>query len=74
MTELLHVRVGLAPLSSRAGIETTKVIGLSVVGESVRLKPKALTVLNEAQRRKLDRIRVLAITTADGPSRVLKFW
>jgi len=74
MSELLHVRVGLAPLFSRAGIETTKVIGLSVIGESVRLKPgKLISVLSDEQRRKLESVRVLAVVTADGPSRVLQF-
>jgi hypothetical protein len=75
MAELLRVRVGLAPLSSRAGIETTKVIGLTVVGDCVRLKPtKLITVLDADKRKALERVRVLAVTTADGPSRVLKFW
>ncbi|CAB9511549.1 Putative vacuolar protein sorting-associated protein [Seminavis robusta] len=74
MSELLHIRVGLAPLSSRAGIESTKVIGLSIVGESIRLKPfKLVKVLSLEQRKSLENVRVLGITTADGPTRVLKF-
>ena len=75
MSELLRVRVALAPLSTRAGIETLKVLGLSVIGESVRLKPSKLTsILGTEQVKGLERVRVLAIITADGPSRVLKFW
>ena len=74
MDELLRIRIGLAPLSSHAGIETTKVIGLANVGETVRLKPgKLITILNAKQRKSLENVRVLAVTTADGPSRVLKF-
>jgi SHR-binding domain of vacuolar-sorting associated protein 13 len=75
MAELLHVRVGLSPLSSFAGIETTKVISLSRIGDSIRMKPTRLvTVLSPEQRRMLERVRVLVVVTADGPSRVLKFW
>lgn len=75
MTELLRVRIGLAPLSSRAGIETTKVMGLSVIGESTRLKPsKLVTILSPDRRKTLEMVRILAVTTIDGPSRVLKFW
>lgn len=74
MSELLRVRIALAPLPTRAGIESLKVLGLSAIGESVRLKPsKLFSVLGEAQAKQLDRVRILAITTADGPSRVLQF-
>ena len=73
MSELLYVRLALAPLSTRAGIETVKVVGLSVIGDSVRLKPSKLTVvLGTADAKALERVRVLAVISADGPSHVLK--
>ena len=75
MSELLHVRVALAPLSTTAGIETVKCLGLSDIGEQVRLKPSKLaSMVGTAQAAALERVRVLAIIAADGPSRVLKFW
>lgn len=75
MPELLRVRVALAPLHSRSGIESVKVIGLTNVGESVRLNPsKLVTTLPTTVRTSLQRVRVLGVVTNDGPTRVLKFW
>ena len=75
LSELLRVRVALAPLGSRPGIESVKVIGLTTVGDSIRLNPsKLLTVLAPEIRTRLQRVRVLCIVTTDGPTRVLKFW
>lgn len=75
MSELLLVRVALAPLSTIAGIETVKCLGLSDIGQHVRLKPSKLaSMVGTAKAKALERVRVLAIITADGPSRVLKFW
>jgi hypothetical protein len=75
MNELLRVRVALAPLASRAGIETVKVIGLTTVGESIRLNPsKLIGALSSEMRTSMQRVRILGIVTTDGPTRVLKFW
>ncbi len=72
--ELLTIRVALAPLSMRDGIETMKVIGLSFVGCSVRLKPSNLrTFLGEDLLSKMMNVRVQGVVCADGPTRVLKF-
>ena len=74
LQELLRLRVGLAPLSSRDGIETTKVIGLSFVGITVRLNPSKLhSTLDDNTLSKLLPIRVLGLVYADGPTRVLRF-
>lgn len=74
MKELLRVRIALAPLSHRAGIETVKVIGILNVGESVRLNPsKLFEILDDDVRAGLQPVRVLAVVCSDGPTRVLKF-
>lgn len=75
MTELTRVRVGLAPLSSRDGVESTKVVSLSVVGDSVKLSPAKLSSIGGFDiRTHLVDLRVLGIVTTDGPTRVLRFW
>jgi hypothetical protein len=75
MSELLRLRVALAPLGSRAGIESVKVIGFTVVGNTVRLNPsKLVTIIPKGTRTRLQQVRVLGIITNDGPTRVLKFW
>jgi hypothetical protein len=74
MEELLRVRIGLAPLSSRDGIETTKVIGLTQVGERIRLNiTKIGTIAASGITRKISSVRVMGIVATDGPTRVLKF-
>lgn len=72
MSELLRLRIGLAPLYSRGGIETTKVIGLTNAGETVRLSPGKLMFLSAETRSALRRVRVLALVINDGPTRVLR--
>jgi hypothetical protein len=73
--ELTRVRIGLAPLSSRDGIETTKVIELSALGELIRLSPSKLRMsLDEDHLTKLLEVKVLGLVYADGPTKVLKFW
>lgn len=75
MEELTRIRVGLAPLSSRDGVESTKVVSLSTVGESVRLSPAKLSSISGFDiRTHLVDLRVLGIVTTDGPTRVLRFW
>jgi len=75
MAELTRIRVGLAPLSSRDGVESTKVVSLSTVGESVRLSPAKLSSISGFDiRTHLVDLRVLGIVTTDGPTRVLRFW
>jgi hypothetical protein len=74
MAELLRIRVALAPLSSRAGIETMKVVGLTTVGESIRLNPSKIVVpFVSGTRDSLQQMRILGVVTNDGPTRVLKF-
>lgn len=73
--ELTRVRISLAPLSSRDGIETTKVIELSTLGESIRLSPSKLRMsLDEDHLKQLLEVKVLGLVYADGPTKVLKFW
>ena len=75
LNELLLLRVGLAPLLSRAGIESMKVIGFSSVGESIRLQPSKLEFcLDALVIAKLNSARVLGRVFTDGPTRVLQFW
>eukprot|EP00536_Pseudo-nitzschia_multiseries_P004057 jgi/Psemu1/323294/estExt_fgenesh1_pg.C_650034 len=74
LSELLHVRVALAPLSSRAGIESVKVIGLATMGESIRLNPSKLpSKFTSNDRDIIQNIRVLGVIATDGPTRVLRF-
>jgi hypothetical protein len=72
LEELLRVRVGLAPLSTRDGIETTKVLFFTTVGASIRLNISKLRPLSSLSSR-LANIRVLGVVTTDGPTRVLRF-
>jgi hypothetical protein len=73
LRELLRLRIGLAPLSSRDGIETMKVIALSEVGQCIRLNPTKLNLLAARGLTKLlSVVRILCIVTTDGPTRVLK--
>lgn len=75
MSELTRVRVGLAPLSSRDGIESTQVLSFSTVGDSIKLSPEKLSSIRgfDVCRHLVD-LRVLGIVTTDGPTRVLRFW
>jgi hypothetical protein len=74
MSELTRIRIGLAPLSSRDGVESTKVVSLSAVGDSVRLSPAKLSSISAFDIRKhLVDLRVLGVVTTDGPTRVLRF-
>ena len=75
LSELMHVRVALAPLSSRAGIETVKVVGLATMGENIRLNPMKLPPKWTSKGQDiLQSIRVLGVVATDGPTRVLRFW
>lgn len=71
-SELLRVRLALSPLSSRAGVETTKVVSLTQVGELVRLNPSKLHFLPQDLRDRLSGLRLLCVVVNDGPTRVLK--
>lgn len=73
LKELLRVRIALAPLAHRAGIETVKVIGLTDVGESIRMNPsKLFGILDDQMRTRIQGMRLLAVVVSDGPTRVLK--
>jgi hypothetical protein len=75
MAELLRVRVALAPLHSREGIETTKLVGLTEIGEAVRLNPSKLSrAIGNDLASDLSQVRVLGVVATDGPTRVLRFW
>jgi hypothetical protein len=75
LSELMHVRAALAPLSSRVGIESVKVVGLATMGEAIRLNPMKLPPKWISKGRDvLESIRVLGVVATDGPTRVLKFW
>lgn len=69
--ELLRVRLSLAPLNSRAGIEATRVVSLATVGETVRLNPSKLSILNRSSRAAMQNFRIIGVVTNDGPTRVL---
>ena len=71
MDILLRARLALAPLSSRAGIETTKVVSLTTPGGRVRLNPSKLTMLDASLRSSLQHVRVIGVIHNDGPTRVL---
>jgi hypothetical protein len=74
LEELLRLRVGLAPLATRDGIESTKVISLSYVGATMRLKPAKLrTFFDEETIADMMNVNVQGIVSSDGPTRVLKF-
>lgn len=68
---LLRVRLALSPFSTRAGIETTKVVSM-VAGDTVRLNPSKLMILSPELRHKLQDVRVIGALVNDGPTRVLK--
>ena len=73
--ELHLIRVTLAPLNSRDGVECTKVIGLTSLGSSVRLGPSKLrNILDEDTITQLLGVRLLGVVCSDGPTRVLRFW
>ena len=72
--ELLTIRIALAPLSMRDGVETMKVIGLSFVGCSVRLKPSKLrSFLGKGLLLEMMSVRVQGVIWADVPTQVLQF-
>jgi hypothetical protein len=71
--ELMRARVALAPLNSRYGIETTKVVSMISIGERVRLNPSKLMVLSNVMRKAIRPIRVVGSVMNDGPTRVLRF-
>jgi hypothetical protein len=72
MADLTRVRLALAPLNSRHGIETTKVISMVTVGERVRLNPSKLTLLSSELRSSIRRVRVVGTLLNDGPTRMLR--
>lgn len=73
MAELLRVRLALAPLCSRIGIETTKVASLMVPADRVRLNPSKIMFLSPSVRSALRQVRILGFIINDGPTRVLRF-
>ena len=72
LEELLRVRIGLGPLNSRSGIETTRVLSLIQIGSTIRLNPSKITLLSQKQKNALSQVRIIGIVTNDGPTRVLR--
>jgi hypothetical protein len=74
LDELLTIRVALAPLSTRDGIESMKVVGLSYIGATFRLKPSNLrTFFPENVLSEMATLNVQGNVCADGPTRVVRF-
>lgn len=74
MEELLRLRVCLAPIHSRDGIESTKILRFSSVGNYIRLGPSRLIqTLGEELATDLLGARIVGLVCADGPTRVLRF-
>lgn len=74
MEELLRLRVCLAPIHSRDGIESTKILRFSSVGNYIRLSPSRLIqTLGEDLATELLGVRIVGLVCADGPTRVLRF-
>ena len=74
MFELLMLRCSLAPLSTREGVESTKVISFGEVGQFIRLSPyKLASVLGVPVTSELLGVRVLGMVGSDGPTRCLRF-
>ena len=72
--ELLLLRCALAPLSTREGVESTKVVCFEKVGHYIRLSPSKLsTLIGSAITTELLGVRVLGIVGEDGPTRTLRF-
>jgi len=72
--ELLLLRCALAPLSTREGVESTKVVCFEKVGHYIRLSPSKLSLLiGSAVATELLGVRVLGIVGEDGPTRTLRF-
>ena len=74
MEELLRLRICLAPIHSRDGIESTKILRFSSVGNYIRLSPSRLIqTLGEDLATELLGVRIVGLVCADGPTRVLRF-
>lgn len=74
MFELLMLRCSLAPLSTREGVESTKVISFGEVGQFIRLSPyKLASFLGSPVASELLGVRVLGMVGSDGPTRCLRF-
>ena len=74
ISELLLLRCALAPLSTRDGVESTKVISFARVGDYVRLSPSKLSAsIGSAVATELLGVRVLGVIGTDGPTRTLRF-
>ncbi|KAL7473779.1 hypothetical protein ACHAXS_014457 [Conticribra weissflogii] len=72
--DLLLVRCALAPLGTREGAESTKVICFDRVGDAIRLSPSKLSsTLGSFVATELLGVRVLGLVATDGPTRVLRF-
>jgi len=72
--ELLLLRCALAPLSTREGVESTKVVCFEKVGHYIRLSPSKLSsLIGSAFATELLGVRVLGIVGEDGPTRTLRF-
>lgn len=74
MPELLLLRLALAPLSTRDGVESTKLICFDRVGDYIRLSPSKLSSsIGSFLANALLPVRVFGIVGTDGPTRTLRF-
>lgn len=74
MFELLMLRCSLAPLSTREGVESTRVISFGEVGQFIRLSPyKLASALGLSITSELLGVRVLGMVGSDGPTRCIRF-
>lgn len=74
MSELLLLRCALAPLSTREGVESTKVISFARVGDYIRLSPSKLSSsIGSVAATELLGVRVLGVVSTDGSTRTLRF-
>ena len=73
MAELLLLRCALAPLSTRDGVESTKMVCLARVGDTIRLSPSKLSSTIGSLASELLGVRVLGVVGTDGPTRTLRF-
>ena len=74
MAELLLLRCALAPLSTRDGVESTKLVSFSRVGDSIRLSPSKLSsTVGSFVATELLGVRVLGVIGTDNQTRTLRF-
>ena len=73
-SELLLLRCALAPIATRDGVESTKVLCMAKVGDYIRLSPSKLSPsIGTSIAAELLGVRILGIVGTDGQTRTLRF-